>query len=212
MKLFCKVFYFSFFVFSLNSCGVKPSQDSQLSQTFSDVNVPKEGVITAEQLKNINFGFSLYVKNGENEVDLREFIDAMKIEGPLKEKVPEILATREPTATLTCQDGRCRFVSLGDPYSFVADWINVPLFGKPTIYLGPVIMAEVLVSQNGMRGEICELSGIRAKASMLTATPDGLRYEIDGSEIKEFVMDTGPDGGTYPTEACNPGPAFPAPF
>jgi len=160
-------------------------------------------VVTPEQLKNVNVGFSGFVRNGKYEVDTKELVDSMKIDGPLGEMMPRILETRESTTSLECKDRRCRVISLGDNFSFEASWINVPMFGKPTIYLAEVILLELVVSNDAMKAEICRLSGIRAKASMLDANVDGLKFQLDGDAIKEFVMDTG-SGGSYPTNNCSP--------
>jgi hypothetical protein len=179
-------------------CGGKAYESAQQSHTSMDVNVPKEGVVTAEQLKNVNVGLSGFIRNGQYEVDTRELVDSIKIDGPLAEMMPRILETREPTTSLECKDRRCRVISLGEAFSFEARWIDIPLFGTPTIYLDEVINLEMTIAPDTMKAEICRLYGIRAKAGMLDAKVDGLRYELEGDAIKEFLMDTG-SGGTYPT-------------
>ena len=188
---------------ALAGCGVGTDSQPEASHTSMDVNVPKEGVVTPEQLKNVNLGFSGFIKNGKYEVDTKELVDSMKVEGPLAEIMPSILETREPTTSLECKNQKCRVISLGEPYSFEASWINVPLFGKPTVYLDEVISLELVISPDAMKGEICRMSGIRAKAGGLNANVDGLRYELEGDAIKEFLLDTG-SGGTYPTNNCSP--------
>jgi hypothetical protein len=159
--------------------------------------------VTADQLKNVNVGISGFIRNGKYEVDTKELVDSLKIDGPLADMMPQILETREPTTSLECKNRRCRLISLGEAFSFEASWINVPLFGTPTIYLDEVINLEMIIAPNTMRAEICRLYGIRAKAGMLDANIDGLRYELEGERIKEFLMDTG-SGGTYPTSNCSP--------
>ena len=188
---------------TLTNCGSKEASYEAPSQTSMDVQVPKEGVVTPTQLKNLGIGFSNFIQDGESEVPLKELTDAMKIEGPLAKKMPEILATRESTAIMNCKGRVCRVVSLGEDYSFVADWINVPVFGKPTIYLSPVIAIEVNLSADNNKAEMCMISGIKAKSSVLNANVDGLRFELENDAIKEFLLDTG-SGVTYPTDACNP--------
>jgi hypothetical protein len=188
---------------ALLGCGDNAQQHPEASQTSMDVSVPKEGVVTPEQLKNVNVGFSGFVRNGKYEVDTKELVESMKINGPLGEMIPSILETREPTTSLECKDRRCRVISLGENFSFLASWINIPLFGKPTIFLAKVIMLELTISDDAMKTEICRLSGIRAKAGMLDANVDGLKFELEGDAIKEFVLDTG-SGGSYPTNNCSP--------
>lgn len=188
---------------ALVGCGTGTASQHEASHTSMDVNVPKEGVVTPEQLKNVNLGFSGFIKNGKYEVDTKELVDSMKVEGPMGEMMPRILETREPTTSVECKNRKCRVISLGEPFSFEASWINVPLFGKPTVYLDEVISLELVVSTDSMKGEICRMSGIRAKAGGLNANVDGLRYELEGDAIKEFLLDTG-SGGTYPTNNCSP--------
>lgn len=198
--------FFSFFaLIFLVQAGCTPSHTLSLdpAHTFSDVNVPKEGVVTSQQLRNVGLGLGQYVENGRFEVDTKELVDAMKVEGPMGEKMPEILATREPTVAMECSARRCRVVSLGENYSFVATWISIPLFGNPTIFLDEVLNLELEVSEDGGKLEICRLSGLRGKAGIMNANIDGLRYELEANTIKEFLIDTG-SGGSFPHERCSP--------
>jgi len=189
-------------------CGVQKGENHRASRTSMDVNVPKEGVVTAEQLRNVSVGFSGFIRNGQYEVDTKELVDSMKISGPMADMMPRILETREPTTSLECKGRRCRVISLGEAFSFEASWIDIPVFGKPTIYLDEVISLELVVAPDTMKTEICRLYGIRAKAGMLDANVDGLRYELEGDTIKEFLLDTG-SGGTYPTNNCSPSNVLP---
>jgi hypothetical protein len=184
----------------LSSCGAPKSPESAPMARRVDLDVPKDQV-THSQLKRTALGLRRIFKDGISTMSLGEIIESMALEGPVTEVIPGILAAFPNPVSLECKGSLCQGASDGSAHSFVAKFVNLPLFGNPTVYLAPHIEMDLKLSDDGSRLEVCRILGVRVKARGFGGNLDGLFFNLTNDEIDAFKVDVG-SGGSYPTQNC----------
>lgn len=199
-----------FFVNALMSCQSNPTLTSMPTEvsakapisTKMDVDIPKDE-FTPEQIRRLALGLRSTFTDGEQSVPLATIFDAMELEGPMTEVIPGILEAYPNPVNVVCKGNLCSGSSNGKPHSFLAKFINIPVFGNPTISLGSRIEIDFRLSEDGNLIEICRFEGVRAKAGSFGGPLDGFIGEIANDVIKILKIDIG-FGGSYPNSSCKP--------
>jgi hypothetical protein len=198
----------SFLAIQMVGCGFieGTSQQSVVQNTENpknpliDIDIPKDQT-TPEQLQRVGLGLRKALKEGTEQVPLKHIVDMLELQGPVLDVIPGILESHPGPITVTCRGLICNGTSSGKAHSFVADFINIPIFGTPTVYLEPSITMELTLSADGQSLEICKITGIHAKASNLGGNIDGFIFKIKDQEIETLKIDVG-FGGRYPNDRC----------
>ncbi len=200
-----------FFLSTLAGCQFNPTAASLPTNasvkmplnTNLNVDIPKDQ-FPPEQLRRLTLGLRSIFTDGEQSMPLAMIFDAMELEGPITEVIPGILEAYPNPVTVVCNGNRCTGFSYGKPHSFLATFMNIPVFGTPTISMGPRVEIDFRLSEEGNLIEVCRFAGLRAKAGSLGGPIDGFIGEISNDTVKTLKIDIG-FGGSYPNGSCKPG-------
>lgn len=184
------------------SCYLRHPTGSSPIKSQMDIDIPNDQ-ISAPEIRRLTVGLRELFQEGIQSLPLATIIDTMQLEGPVTEVIPGILAAHPNPVTVECKGNLCRGYSEGSAHSFVANFVNIPLFGVPTIFISPRIEVELRLSEDGNNIEVCKIIGIRAKASGLGGNLDGFIAELKEDTILTLKTDIG-YGGTYPNSSCRP--------
>ena len=173
--------------------------NSQVSP-FLDVDIPRDQV-KPEQLHRSALGLLSIVKDGTESMPLKKIVDSLQLEGPVLDVIPGILESHPGPITVTCKNLTCNGKSTGKAHSFLVDFIDLPLFGKPTVFLEPSIEMELTLSEDGQFLEICRIKGVQTKARGMGGNIDGFIFQLKDQVAEVLKIDIG-FGGSYPNDRC----------
>lgn len=195
-----------FIVYNVFGCNQITSSETTVNtqnndpHAFVDIDIPKDQVET-ESLRRAALGLRGAMAEGTQNVPLQQLVDVLQLEGPVLEVIPGILDSHPGPISITCRGLTCNGKSMGKSHSFVADFVDLPLFGKPTVYLDPEIEMELNLSDDGQYLEICRLTGVSAKARGLGGNIDGFIFRLKNQQTEVLKVDIGM-GGRYPNDRC----------
>ncbi len=180
-------------------CGQNPAT-SQEKVDFS-VNTSKVTADDTQDIKDLLKVLTPLAEDGERKVSLKEVLGNLEIGEQFGSLVKQILSARSNDADVQCHDRLCKVVSQGEAFSFKPEGDGIPILGMPTIYLDPTITAELQLTADGQRLEVCKIDGLQAKLGSITTPIDGLLMQLDQETVKSLVIDVG-IGGSYPNANC----------
>lgn len=205
------------------ACGrPEPSPESQVK---IDIQIPQDD-INPDDISRVLNAADGFVVEGVQEIDIRALAAKVEVSGDFKPVFDNLIASRDPIATLECRSRKCKLVSTGRDFSFKAEGITVPVIGTPTLMLTKKIDVYFELTENRNRLEACRIDGLKVKAGLFVQNVEGALVEVEdldeaggpallGTEevgedpekpesskrIKNLKVDAG-TGGSYPSTAC----------